>query len=201
MGRPPAYDEDSLLSALTECLWDRGYAATPVSLLVEETGVNAASLYARYGSKKGIMLAALEAYAREAIESHRQLLAATPPGVGQIRAVLEHAMACFDDPKARGCFLVNTITSVSEDTPEFSLAVAEAMEIIRRMLREALEAAPDLLPGVKPDEAAAFVQIQIWGIKLLAKLHAAPATAESVIRQTLAALFTEEALSGAHGPD
>ena len=68
MGRPPAYDHDTLLHEIIDCLWERGYAATPVSTIVQETGVNAASLYARFGSKKGLMLAALEMYAKETLE-------------------------------------------------------------------------------------------------------------------------------------
>ena len=65
MGRPPSYDHTMLLREIIDCLWERGYAATPISVIVQETGVNAASLYARFGSKKGIMLAALDLYARQ----------------------------------------------------------------------------------------------------------------------------------------
>lgn len=195
MGRPPAYDEDALLDALIECLWERGYAATPVSTLVEKTGVNAASLYARYGSKSGIMMAALDAYAGATIKGLRRILDATPPGARQVRSVLEHAMESFTDPRARGCFLVNTIMNVSTDTPDFSLAVAAHMETIRGMLEEALTEAPGLRPGLAPGEASVFVQTQIWGIKLMVRLRADPAMGEALIRQTLAALFTAEALA------
>ena len=52
MGRPPSYDHTMLLREIIDCLWERGYAATPISVIVQETGVNAASLYARFGSKR-----------------------------------------------------------------------------------------------------------------------------------------------------
>ena len=77
MGRPPSYDHTMLLREIIDCLWERGYAATPISVIVQETGVNAASLYARFGSKKGIMLAALDLYAKETIDALEALLAAT----------------------------------------------------------------------------------------------------------------------------
>ena len=111
-----------LLREIIDCLWERGYAATPISVIVQETGVNAASLYARFGSKKGIMLAALDLYAKETIDALEALLAATQPGAGQVRAILEHAMGSFEDPRARGCFLVNTVTNISTDTPDFAMA-------------------------------------------------------------------------------
>ena len=85
MGRPPSYDHTMLLREIIDCLWERGYAATPISVIVQETGVNAASLYARFGSKKGIMLAALDLYAKETIDALEALLAATQPGAGQVR--------------------------------------------------------------------------------------------------------------------
>ena len=191
MGRPPAYDKDRLLQAIIDCLWERGYAGTPVSVLVEKTGVNAASLYARFGSKKGMMLAALDVYARETIAGLSRILASTQPGPEQIRAVFAHAMESFADPLARGCFLVNTITNVSEDSPDFSAALSGHMETIRNMLKEALAGAPGLRPGVTPEDAALLVQTQIWGIKLLARLRARPCMGEALARQTLAALFTD----------
>ena len=41
MGRPPSYDHTMLLREIIDCLWERGYAATPISVIVQETGVNA----------------------------------------------------------------------------------------------------------------------------------------------------------------
>ena len=56
MGRPPLHDEEKLKRDLVECLWEQGYD-TPISAVVESTGAKAASLYARFGSKKGMLLA------------------------------------------------------------------------------------------------------------------------------------------------
>lgn len=197
MGRPPSYDHDALLREIIECLWERGYAATPVSVLVQETGVNAASLYARFGSKKGIMLAALAAYGKETLAGLTTLLEAAPPGAGAVRAVLEHAMESFDDPRRRGCFLVNSIMSLSEDMPEFAAAVEGYMEGIRSILRNALADAPGLRSGVTPEEAALFVQMQVWAIKVMARLRPSRAMGEAVVRRTLASLFEDAALEEA----
>lgn len=192
MGRPPSYDHTVLLREIIDCLWERGYAATPVSVIVQETGVNAASLYARFGSKKGIMLAALDLYAKETIDALETLLASTPPGAGQVRAILEHAVQSFEDPRARGCFLVNSVTNVSADTPDFAIAVEGYMEQIRGRIRDALKKAPGLRPEVTPEEAALYVQVQVWGLKVMARMRPDKALAETIVRQTLTALFTDE---------
>ena len=196
MGRPPAYDEKALIDAIIECLWEKGYAATPVSSLVEETGVNAASLYARFGSKKGIMLAALNAYAERTIEEISAVLKSLPPGEAQIRAVLRHALHSFADPRARGCFLVNSITNVSQDTPDFTEALARYMGAIRGLLEVELAKAPGLRPGLSPTEAALLVQVQIWGIKLMSRMHLDADMGEAVVRQTLQNLFPAGEVGG-----
>ena len=186
MGRPPSYDHTMLLREIIDCLWERGYAATPTSVIVQETGVNAASLYARFGSKKGIMLAALDLYAKETIDALEALLAATQPGA---------AMGSFEDPRARGCFLVNTVTNISTDTPDFAMAVADYMGQIRGRIKDALKRAPGLRPEVTPEDAALYVQVQVWGLKVMARMRPDKAAGKVVVRQTLTALFTDEAVA------
>lgn len=201
VGRPPTYDKDILLGQIINCLWEGGYAATAVSDLVQATGIKAASLYALFGSKKGMMLAALDRYAQETFAGLRAVLDATPPGAAQMRAVLEHAwQSGLADPRARGCFLVNSIMEARPDVPEFTEAVAGYMEILRAMLRDELARTTDLLPDITPEQAALSVQMQVWSIKLLVRLHPSPEMGAPIVRQTLRALFTPEALRAADAP-
>ena len=101
MGRPPLHDDARLKQDMVNCLWQLGFDA-PISAVVESTGAKAASLYARFGSKKGMLLAALDAYAEEHLADLQRLLHGMPPGQARIRAVLEKAIECFDDPLHRG---------------------------------------------------------------------------------------------------
>lgn len=196
MGRPRGYKEKDLLHGIINCLWVQGYAATPISEIVERTGVNAASLYGKYGSKKGIMLAALELYAQETIADLEKLLGSVPAGPLQIKAVLEHAVAAFEDPEARGCFLVNSLASFTEDAPEFTDAVVGYMAAIRERLTRALAGAPGLRSSLTPAQAALFVQTQVWGLKIMARTRPTPEMGQIVIRQTLVALFSKSSLKG-----
>lgn len=190
MGRPTTYNQDVLLHEIIDCLWDGGYSATPVSTLVERTGVKAASLYARFGSKKGIMLAALEMYGRENMKALETILSSVPRGTAQVRSVLEHAMQCFADSKSKGCFLVNSITAISPDMPELGQALAAYMEEVRKRLQKEFEQTPGL--KTSPADAALFVQMQVWAIKLLARISPDRSMGESIIERTLQALFGDE---------
>ena len=157
VGRPPAYNKEQLLEKVTDCLWTQGYAATPISLLVERSGVKAASLYAAFGSKKGIMLASLDAYARRARDEWRRVLAQHAPGRQQMDAFL-HALldASLEDPASRGCFLVNAILEAHPGEPEFAEVLSRYMEELRNILMEELQKAPDLRPGQSAEAAALF---------------------------------------------
>ena len=189
MGRLPAYNKEELLKKLTNCFWEHGHAA-PISLLVEQAGVKAASLYSVFGSKKGIIHATIQEYAREACAEVTELLEKNRPGQEQIRsflhAVLDTGMA---DPKARGCFLVNSILEAHMSDPEVGRILRECMEELRAIFQKQLALAKDLRPGLSPAEAALFLRTQVWGLKLMIRLGLPVENGHSLIRQTLDALF------------
>ena len=59
-GRPRAYDPDAALKAARDVFWVKGYAATSLDDIAEATGMNRPSLYAAFGDKEAIYLAALK---------------------------------------------------------------------------------------------------------------------------------------------
>ena len=56
------FDANEVLDKAMQAFWSRGYEATSMQALVETTGVNRASLYATYGDKHALFLAALRMY-------------------------------------------------------------------------------------------------------------------------------------------
>lgn len=188
MGRPPLHDEEKLKRDMVECLWAQGYD-TPISAVVESTGAKAASLYSRFGSKKGMLLAALDAYAEDHLADLRRLLAGLPPGPQRIRAVLESAVMCFDDPMRRGCFLVNSILEADIRDNEFAACLQKHMADIRMELSWALAETPGLAENFSIEAAAQFLQVQIWGLKVMARLNPRRDLGEQLIDQTMHALF------------
>lgn len=188
MGRPPLHDEEKLKRDMVECLWEQGYD-TPISAVVESTGAKAASLYARFGSKRGMLLAALDAYAEDHLADLRRLLTGLPPGPERIRAVLESAVECFDDPLRRGCFLVNSILEADIRDNEFAVCLQKHMADIRTELSWALAETPGLREKFSIEAAAQFLQVQIWGLKVMARLNPRRDLGEQLIEQTMHALF------------
>ena len=192
MGRPPAYNRDTLLRQIVACLWGSGYAGTSISDVVKSTRVNAASLYGLFGSKKGMMLAALDYYADEYRSRLQEVLARGASATHRVSEVLRHALDCaMANPQAKGCFLVNTVLELHPDFPEFSVAVKKAMRDVCGMLESMLQSCVhELRPGLTPAEAAGFLQAQIWALALAARMGDQE-KAHAVMRQTMSSLFGE----------
>lgn len=196
MGRQPIYNKQQVLSTVVDCLWRQGYAATPISELVERTGLKAPSLYALFGNKKGMMLASLEAYAHEAMHELDDLLRAHQPGIQQIHALLHHMLeASLHDAAGKGCFLVNSALECHGENPEFAPCINATMATLRQRLQAALEEAPDRNLALPAAQGALFLQAQIWALKLLARMGPSREQGEVIIQQALRVLFTAQACS------
>lgn len=199
MGRPPAHDTAKLTRDLVQCFWERGCDA-PVSAVLESTGAKAASLYARFGSKKGMLLAALDAYAREHLDDLRKLLASLPPEPMRIRAVLDSAVKCFDDPLHRGCLLVNGVLEAGPQHPDVTERLQKHMRDIRAEFSWALSETPGLSGFFTVESAAQYLQAQVWALKIMARLNPRHDLGQQLVEQAMYALFGATGATGATGP-
>ena len=114
-GRPRAYDPAEALKAARDVFWLKGYAATSLDDIVGATGMNRPSLYAAFGDKEAIYLAALK--------MQGELLVAAVAGACALD-IKTRAFAnlfferCIDSylqgvAGPRGCFLVGTALTES----------------------------------------------------------------------------------------
>jgi len=107
-----------------EVFWERGYQAVSVSDLVQRTGLNRHSLYARYGNKFGLLHAALDRYREAGMEGVRDAL--TKPGTALQRIEQLLALRAPDCPNGffrrmthRGCFAYHISSELRDVHPEF----------------------------------------------------------------------------------
>ncbi len=73
MARPREFDEVLAIDAAAEVFRRRGYAATSIEQLVAATGVHRGSLYATFGSKRGLFLRVLDRASAGSVRSEDQL--------------------------------------------------------------------------------------------------------------------------------
>lgn len=135
-GRPPGYDRDAVTAAALDVLWRKGYEATTVSDLVEATGLSPSSLYGAFGSKSGVMEAALARYDRD-----RDALLAPlehgEHGLTDIRRFLAAVRDSMTTADAVGCFMVSTTAGAAAHDP----VLAQRTSAYRARVRDGLCAA------------------------------------------------------------
>ncbi len=115
MARPREFDEHHVLERATEAFWGRGYEAVSMDDLTTATGLSRSSIYAAFGSKRGLFDAALEFYMNERVGMMLHDLESEDADLDTIRAffgVLEGVATDYPDRFALGCFLTNTMTEL-----------------------------------------------------------------------------------------
>ena len=101
MGRPRAFDHGEVVTAATALFDSDGYEGTSMDRLVQATGVHRGSLYATFGSKRGLFLACLRSAVASAppLESGL-LLVALGELAGrdaEVRAICDEAIRAWGD--------------------------------------------------------------------------------------------------------
>ena len=106
MGRPQEFNTSEALRAAMRLFWRQGYEATALVDLLAATGLSKSSLYATFGSKRDLFLAALDAYREEQFGEFRAIVS-RGTGRDALEAYFRRIVARDREPDyAFGCLAV-----------------------------------------------------------------------------------------------
>ncbi|HVJ01958.1 MAG TPA: helix-turn-helix domain-containing protein [Sphingomonas sp.] len=147
-GRPRKFDEAAVLRAAFERFRAQGFSSTSLDDLAEATGVNRPSLYAAFGDKKALYLAAAARVREGAERRFDTLIAADLPMEQMLKALFLNAIEGYltgEDGPA-GCIMINTAATEAVTDPDIRAALQAflAMEDakVETLLRQAGSPAP-----------------------------------------------------------
>jgi TetR/AcrR family transcriptional repressor of nem operon len=121
------FDQTKVLDRAMALFWRRGYEATSIDALVAATRINRGSLYATFGSKRSLFLAALERY-WEGIGASMMSALDNPNPRRAIELMLESIIARTSDPRfPRGCLFTNTALECPGAGDDIARKVAEGL--------------------------------------------------------------------------
>ncbi|MFI8520945.1 TetR/AcrR family transcriptional regulator [Streptomyces sp. NPDC085481] len=184
------FDQDAALETVVRLFWRQGVASTGIQDIVTATGLNRSSLYATFGGKQQLYMAALERYvtdrSRPALgrltEDERGLPAVTDFFAGLIET------RCTGEYARWGCMISNAHTG-AENT---DLKVRALLDRQHQRLRDAFHAAlrtaqarGQLAPGTDPAAGAEVLALVAYGVNLRSR---AGASADDLARTVGAAL-------------
>lgn len=183
MGRTARFERDAVVAAAMEVFWSAGYQGASLQRLRASTGLGPGSLYAAFGNKEGLFLAALERYANEIAglaareKDPRRLLE------GWFAQHIERAQ-----PGQRGCLLLNA----SAELPALDRAAAAAVRAELGRLEQFFDhTVAKLRGGASNEETLAQARLLIAalaGISSLSRAGIPRETLEDVARTALASL-------------
>lgn len=152
--------------------WARGYAGASMDDLLAAMQIGRQSLYAAFGDKRRLYVAALERYQQESVAGHlRRLRSGTSPLAG-VEALMIGLIPTDDAERRLGCMGVGSVS-------EFGAAAADLVELRARSgavlfeaLRERLDAAKaagEIDRSLDVGLTARFLQTTMQGIQLAAR--------------------------------
>lgn len=186
------FDVDKVLDKAMQAFWARGYEATSMQDLVECTGINRGSLYATYGDKRSLFLAALRMYD----ETVRQKMLTELEARCAPREAIRGLFLAFSEqasPKDcnRGCFLTNTALELAAHDGEARHIVAEAQTQIEaffaRMIRRGQESG-DIARHMDPSRTASGFLASLAGLVVLIRSRPEPKLLQAVVDDAIGRL-------------
>jgi TetR/AcrR family transcriptional repressor of nem operon len=184
-----SFDVTETLEKAMQAFWSHGYEATSMQDLVDCTGINRGSLYATYGDKRALFLAALRMYDSK---MRRELLAKLEAGNTPHEAIRALFQAFMDDVleggSNRGCLLTNTALELAAHDPEVAQIVAHAQEqmegFFARMIAEGRKRG-EIPDHVDVEDAARGLLASLIGLVVLVRSRPDKALLQSIVEDAM----------------
>src|SRR5690606_4954587 len=175
-----------------ELFWERGFEATSMALLTERLGIGRASLYATFGDKHQLYLAALRRYLQTRDPDPLELLSRPGPVVPAVRALVEaYVQESLTDERRRGCLVVNSATELLPHDQPVTQLVESSWQSLETALSSALiraRAQQELPPDRDPRALARFLLVFLQGVRVLGRATPDPDRLRDAAAQALSLL-------------
>jgi AcrR family transcriptional regulator len=190
-GRPRSFDRDEALERAMELFWRQGYEATSLADLTAAMGINPPSLYAAFGDKEHLFLAAVERYENLGRGPGAGcLLEDAPTARAAIESVLKETAIELSKPsQPKGCMLITAATNCSAESAHVQRALAERRAEQKKHLKDRIARGitdGDLARGTDAGALADFYVTVLTGMSMQSRDGATRktllATAEAAMR-------------------
>ncbi|MEU4798615.1 TetR/AcrR family transcriptional regulator [Streptomyces sp. NPDC023327] len=187
------FDPDEALDRVVRLFWQHGAATTSIQAVASATGLNRSSLYATFGGKRELYLAALRRYVRDHSRRGFRSVAEDGRGLPAVRAFFDALieLRCSGPYAGWGCMVVNAHVGAERADPEVRALLEEHHEQLRDAMRGALEAARaegELAPAADVPAAAELLALLAYGVNLRSRAGAEAAELRGTVDTALASL-------------
>ncbi|MEM7572565.1 MAG: helix-turn-helix domain-containing protein [Bacteroidota bacterium] len=192
MARTKQFNEQATLEKAMMLFWRNGYYATSVQELVDELGVNRASLYATYGDKRQLFERAFAHYRATNSKALTRFFAEQKSVKTAFRTLFQRAIAEeLHQAEQKGCFVVNTIAELLPEDAGMLPSIQENQQFFEELFYHFLLSgqANGELRSDRDWRAVAEMLFMLYsGLKLLAKTQPKEAALQRAVEQALSLL-------------
>ena len=189
------FDQTAVLGEVVQLFWRQGLATTGIQDVVTATGVNRSSLYATFGDKHALYLAALDRYLEEHALPAFARLAGDPRGLPALTQFFNQLIRarCSGERARWGCLMVNAHTGRESTDPDVRRRLDHHHKQLRTALRDTLGTARrlgQLDTSVDIDATAGQLVLLAYGLNLRSRAGAPAAELKRTVTHTLTTLMT-----------
>ncbi|HVY04656.1 MAG TPA: TetR/AcrR family transcriptional regulator [Burkholderiales bacterium] len=191
MPRVREFDTDTAVDRAVETFWKHGYDGTGMQDLCAAMDLHSGSIYAAFGDKRGLYLAAMDRYIDTVSRDAIARISGAPSGLDGIRAYFDHLVDAIVDGKRRwGCLITNAVAELAQRDPEIATKIAVHLSRVDTAFQAALaraQAEGALAKGVGPEKST-YLLCVLQGLNVLAKTQPPRPVLEAIVDTALAGL-------------
>lgn len=192
MARAKKFDEIQVLDKALAVFWKKGFNATSMQDLVDNLGINRASLYHTFGDKHRLYLDALKRYRQQKSQS---LLAQIRSEQSAIEIIKTYLLIAIEesilDQDQKGCFIVNAATEMANSDTIVQQFFINDKKTVENVLNELIiegQTAGEIATTHSSQALARFLFNTLTGLKVLAKGNISEKELNEVVDICLSAL-------------
>jgi len=172
--------------------WSKGYEAASLNDILSATGLSKSSLYATFGDKRELFLAAFEAYRRERLQRLEAALNDGQPARLSIEKFFRQGVAHAEAPEhAYGCMTANEAVELAPHDLDIQQLVTEDFQAVEQAFARAIlrgQADGSIARDKAPRQLARFLVVNLQGLQVMARAKSQRALLEDTLAVMLAAL-------------
>jgi AcrR family transcriptional regulator len=172
-GRPRSFDVEAALERAMQVFWEQGYESTSIADLTKAMNINPPSLYAAFGDKERLFLAAVERYEHKVGQAPEAILNDAPTARAAIEQLLEEAAREFTNrAHPPGCMIIMSATTCSAGAAHVQAALASLRRSTESALKARIErgvAERELPVGTETGALARFFVTVLEGMSIQAR--------------------------------
>ena len=192
MARPQEFETSEALRSAMHVFWQKGYEAASLADILAATGLSKSSLYATFGDKRELFLAAFHAYQQERLQRLEQTLNNGQPVRQAIETffcqVVDHIS---DASHGCGCMTANEAVELAPHDLDVRRMVAEDFQAVEDAFAQAIargQAEGSITSRQDARILARFLVVSLQGLQVMARAQTDRARLDESVTVMMAAL-------------